>query len=398
VIVLQAGFRLIGTGESEPQNLVWFGVIVGALALLILIGVLVSRARRGRTPEEMRRYSRHLFRRTAKSLGLTPPQIDALDRLVEAVKVRQPFLVFSSPSLLDDVLRRGLSAIEADRTATEEVREARKSILFGIKLAIEANARRGTVLRSTHLVKPGQVLAVGTEGGTKFQSRVVSNMRDFLTILAPAADGGRWPRGTPVDIYFWREGDAGYTFRSKVLGYDTVKGSGCVLVQHSKTLRKEQRRKAKRKELMRACFYYPVRVADQGGQRRAVIEHNLRALGTVVDLSTGGCAIQTLSPFEPGRLVMVEFDIERKTPIRAFGKVKGVRRAGPRGGVMHVMYTRVTRQYLNRICEFVYDFSRPRTAASAGSPARGEPPRSVSSRPPVVQRVKPIRPRPFPGR
>ncbi len=398
MIVLQTGFRFIGTGEDSAQNLVWFGVIVGALALLILIGALVSRARRGRTPEEMQRYSRHLFRRTAKSLGLTPPQIEALDRLVEAVKVRQPFLVFSSASLLDDVLRRGLSAIEADRTATEEVREARKSILFGIKLAIEANARRGTVLRSTHLVKPGQVLAVGTEGGTKFQSRVVSNMRDFLTILAPAADGGRWPRGTPVDIYFWREGDAGYTFRSKVLGYDTVKGSGCVLVQHSKTLRKEQRRKAKRKELMRACFYYPVRVADEGGQRRAVIEHNLRALGTVVDLSTGGCAIQTLSPFEPGRLVMVEFDIERKTPIRAFGKVKGVRRAGPRGGVMHVMYTRVTRQYLNRICEFVYDFSRPRTAAAAGASSRGGTAPAASSRVPVVQRVKPIRPRPFPGR
>ena len=398
MILLQERFRFITPTSDPGQNVIWFGVILGALALLILVGVLVGRARRGRTPEEMRRYSRHVFRRTAKSLGLTPPQCDTLDRLVEAVKVRQPFLVFSSPALLDDVLRRGLYSIEADRTATEEQREARKSVIFGIKLAIERNARRGTVLRSTLLVKPGQVLSIGTESGGKFQSRVVSNMRDFLTILAPAADGGRWPRGTPVDIYFWREGDAGYTFRSKVLGYDTVKGTACVLVQHSKTLRKEQRRKAKRKELMRACFYYPVRVADAGGQRRAVIEHNLRALGTVVDLSTGGCAIQTLSPFEPGRLVMVEFDIERKTPIRAFGKVRGVRRSGPRGGVMHVMYTRVTRQYLNRICEFVYDFSRPRTVAEAGAQSRGAPGQTASSRPTIAQRVKPIRPRPFPGR
>ena len=196
-----------------------------------------------------------------------------------------------------------------------------------------------------------------------------------------------------MDIYFWREGDAGYTFRSKVLGYDTVKGNSCVLVQHSKTLRKEQRRRARRKALMRACFYYPVRIADAGGERRAVIEHTLRALGTVVDLSTGGCAIQTLSPFEPGRLVMVEFDIERKTPIRAFGKVRGVRRSGPRGGVMHVMYTRVTRQYLNRNCEFVYDFSKPRTVAEVSVQAR-----PAGARPPVAQRVKPIRPWPHPPR
>jgi hypothetical protein len=136
-----------------------------------------------------------------------------------------------------------------------------------------------------------------------------------------------------------------------------------------------------------------VRIADAGGERRAVIEHNLRALGTVVDLSTGGCAIQTLSPFESGRLVMVEFDIERKTPIRAFGKVCGVRRSGPRGGVMHVMYTRVTRQYLNRICEFVYDFSKPRTVAEVSVQAR-----PGGARPAAAQRVKPIRPRPYPPR
>jgi c-di-GMP-binding flagellar brake protein YcgR len=393
VIILQAGFRFINPGQGSETNWIWFVVTLGGLAVLIVIGSLVNRSRRGRTPEEMQRYSRHLFRRTAKSMGLTPVQVETLERLVAATKIRQPFLVFSSAGMLDDVLRRGLYSVEANRAAPEEEREARKAVIFGIKQAIERNARRSTVLHSTHLVKPGQVVAVGTESGGRFQSRVVSNMRDFLTILAPAADGARWPRGTPVDIYFWREGDAGYTFRSKVLGYDTVKGTSCVLVQHTKTLRKEQRRRARRKALMRACFYYPVRIADAGGQRRAIIEHNLRALGTVVDLSTGGCAIQTMSPFEPGRLVMVEFDIERKTPIRAFGKVRGVRREGARGGVMHVMYTRVTRQYLNRICEFVYDFSRPRTVAEASVQARPE-----GSRVSAAQRVKPIRPRPFPPR
>jgi hypothetical protein len=60
---------------------------------------------------------------------------------------------------------------------------------------------------------------------------------------------------------------------------------------------------------------------------------------------------------------MVEFDIDKKAPIRAFGKVLNVHRKKGRGGIMHVMFTRVTRQYLNRISEFVYDFSRPTTTA-----------------------------------
>jgi hypothetical protein len=60
---------------------------------------------------------------------------------------------------------------------------------------------------------------------------------------------------------------------------------------------------------------------------------------------------------------MVEFDIDKKAPVRAFGKVLYVHRKKGRGGIMHVMFTRVTRQYLNRISEFVYDFSRPTTTA-----------------------------------
>jgi PilZ domain len=93
------------------------------------------------------------------------------------------------------------------------------------------------------------------------------------------------------------------------------------------------------------------------------VEQNMRTLGTVVDLSAGGCAIQALNPFDKGKLVMVEFDIDRKAPIRAFGKVLNVHRKKGRGGIMHIMFTRVTRQYLNRISEFVYDFSRPTTTA-----------------------------------
>jgi hypothetical protein len=228
------------------------------------------------------------------------------------------------------------------------------------------------VLRSTNLLKPGQLLTITPEGGPAFSSKVISNMKDFLTVAAPAQAAGantRWMRGTKLSVYLWRENDSGYSFVSKVLGYDTVKGQPSVLVQHSRTLRREQRRNSRRRELMRPCFYYPIRIVETGqgrkAERKAMVEQNLRTLGTVVDLSNGGCAIQAMSPFEKGKLVMIEFEIDRKAAIRAFGKVMYVQRQKGRGGVMHVKFTRVTRQYLNRISEFVYDFSKPTTVAQA---------------------------------
>jgi c-di-GMP-binding flagellar brake protein YcgR len=372
MILLQAGGDILRATGGDPRLTLWFGLGIAGVVVLILLAVLINRRARPRSAEEVQQYSRAMFRRAGKAMGLSGPQIDMLENLVRVCKVRQPFLVFSSAGLLDDTLKKGLYSLDNARDLTPEEKENRKALIFQIKGIIEGGARKGADLRSTTFLRPGQQLSITPEGGTPFASRVISNMKDFLTVSTPALPAGadtRWMRGTKVSVYLWRENDAGYSFPSKVLGYDTVKGIASVLIQHSKTLRKEQRRRNRRRELLRPCFYYPIRIEESGqgrkAERKAVVEQNMRTLGTVVDLSAGGCAIQALSPFEKGKLVMIEFDIDKKAPIRAFGKVMHASRKKGRGGVMHVMFTRVTRQYLNRISEFVYDFSKPTTVGQA---------------------------------
>jgi c-di-GMP-binding flagellar brake protein YcgR len=357
---------------TDPRMIVAFVVAILVLAVFLTIGAVIARRRRPRTAADVERYSSAVFKRTGKALGLSPQHVDLLENLVRLCKVKQPLLIYSSASLLDDTLKKGLYSVDNQRDLAEEQRETRKASIFQIKQIIERNARRGAVLRSTTFLKPGQLLSMKPESGGQFSGKVISNMKDFLTVSAPAQPSGgdvRWARGTKLAIYFWRDNDAGYSFISKVLGYDTVKGIPSVLIQHSKTLRREQRRRSRRREIMRACFYYPIKITETGqgrkAERKAVVEQTMRTLGTVVDLSAGGCAIQALNPFEKGKLVMVEFDIDKKAPIRAFGKVMHIHRQKGRGGIMHIMFTRVTRQYLNRISEFVYDFSRPTTVAQA---------------------------------
>jgi c-di-GMP-binding flagellar brake protein YcgR len=356
--------------------------IVGVIAVIV-VGAILSRRSRPRTAADVQKYSSGVFRRAAKAMGLGAQHIDVLENLVNMCHVKQPLLVFSSASLLDDTLKKGLYSLETIRDLTPEQKENRRAIIFQIKQILERTARKDAALHSTTFLRPGQLLSITPEGGGAFSSKVISNMKDFLTVAAPAQPAGadtRWMRGTKLSVYLWRDNDAGYSFISKVLGYDTVKGVASVLIQHSKTLRKEQRRRNRRREIMRPCFYYPIRITETGqgrkAEHKATVEQNMRTLGTVVDLSAGGCAIQAMNPFDKGKLVMIEFDIDRKAPIRAFGKVMHVHRQKGRGGVMHVMFTRVTRQYLNRISEFVYDFSRPTTIGQA----REQMDRAVPSR------------------
>ena len=371
-ILLQIEGSYFDVPGGTRATVTYFLIGVGVIIALIFVGVIVSRRSRPRSVADIQSYNSGVFRRAGKAVGLQPMQIDALENLVRMCKVKQPLLVFTSASLLDDTLKKGLYSIDNSKELSEEERENRKGTLFQVKQIIESNARKGSILRSTTFLRPGQMLSVTPESGVQFSSKVISNMKDFLTVSAPAQPAGsdtRWMRGTKLSVYFWRDNDAGYSFQSKVLGYDTVKGVSSVLIQHSKTLRREQRRRGRRRELMRPCFYYPIKIVETGQgrkvERKASVEKNMRTLGTVVDLSAGGCAIQALNPFDKGKLTMVEFDIDRKAPIRAFGKVLHVHRQKGRGGVMHIKFTRVTRQYLNRISEFVYDFSRPITVGQA---------------------------------
>ncbi len=368
MILLQTDFTPLRETNITSDMIIYFGIGVVVVIALIVVGAILSRRSRPRTASDVQRYSSGIFRREAKRMGLAGFQIDLLEELVRICRVKQPLLVFTSASLLDDTLKKGLYSLDNARDLAEEARENRKATIFQIKQILERNARKGAVLRSTTFLRPGQLVTITPEGAGAFASKVISNMKDFLTVSAPAQPAGadtRWMRGTKLSVYLWRDNDAGYSFISKVLGYDTVKGVPSVLIQHSKTLRREQRRRNRRREIMRQCFYYPIKIVETGQGRKAVrkasVEQSMRTLGIVVDLSAGGCAIQTMNPFDRGKLVMVEFDIDKKAPIRAYGKVMHVHRKKGRGGIMHLMFTRVTRQYLNRISEFVYDFTRPTT-------------------------------------
>jgi c-di-GMP-binding flagellar brake protein YcgR len=370
MMLLQTGAIL--NRELTPEIMFYFLLGVLVIIVLIVIGALRSRRNRPRTAADIQQYSSGVFRRAGKTMGLAPQHIAVLEDLVRINRIQRPLLVFTSASLLDDTLKKGLYALDNSRELAPEEKESRRTLIFQTKEILERTARKGATLKSTTFLRPGQLLAITPEGAGQFSSKVVSNMKDFLTVSAPtqpAGAGTRWMRGTKLSVYLWHENDAGYSFISKVLGYDTVKGVQSIIIQHSKTLRRAQRRNNRRRQIMRPCFYYPITITETGQgrklERKAVVEQHLRTLGTVVDLSAGGCAIQSLNPFEQGKLVMIEFELERKATIRAFGKVVRISRKTGRGGVMHVKFTKVTRAYLNKISEFVYDFSRPTTVAQA---------------------------------
>ncbi len=368
MIFLQTKYKFLATADTKS---IWiFGIVMLGFIILLVVGSIMSgRSQGGRGKAQTQRYSKHIFRQMAKSIGLNKVQIEFLEKLVLATKVRQPMLIFSSAGLLDDVLKRGLYSIQNNREMSEEEKEKKISLIFQIKQLIESNFRKKIGIQSTHLVKPGQSVLIMPEHGGQFPSRVLSNLKDMLALLVPTDGAGnelRWKRGTRLKVTFWRDNDAGYSFFTKILGYNFIKGLPALFIQHSKTLRREQKRRFKRRALERPCFFFPISIMEVGTGRRktkkAVIHERQKYLGTIIDISAGGCSIRTLNPLPKGKLIKINFEIERKVPVVAFGKVQRVRGEKLQGGVMHVMFTRVSSKNLNQIYTYVYNYTLPQAS------------------------------------
>jgi c-di-GMP-binding flagellar brake protein YcgR len=371
VILLQTRYNFLAS--PDRRSILIFLVIAVAFVGIIIVGGILSRRRyRHFDPEQRRKYGRYVFQRMARNIGLQKHHVEILEYLIRVCNVRQPFLLFSSSSLLDDILKKGIYALHQNAKLGEEERERRLTYLFQIKQIIERNARGGIGVRSTIMMRPGQSVTVTTETGAQHNTRVVSNLKDMVALAAVQDDAGsqiRWPRGTRLKINFWRESDAGYAFESKVLGYDKVKAIQCVLVHHARTLKRQQQRRYRRSPIHRPCFFFPVLIVDSGTGRRtekkAVVQTIRRYLGNLLDISAGGCSITSIYPLKPGSLCKIEFELARRQRITVFGKVKNVRKSGFRGGVMHIMFTKLSSRYLNQIYLYVYEFSPPRTPIAA---------------------------------
>jgi c-di-GMP-binding flagellar brake protein YcgR len=371
VILLQTKYNFLAS--PDRRSILIFLVIAAVFVGIIILGGILSRRRnRNIDPVQRRKYGRYVFHRMAKNIGLQKHHIEILENLIRVCSVRQPFLIFSSSGLLDDVLKKGIYALHQNTKMNEDERERKLTYLFQIKQIIERNTRRGIGVRSTIMLRPGQSVTVSTETGAHYSTRVVSNLKDMVALAAAQDDAGsqiRWPRGTRLKVNFWRESDAGYAFESKVLGYERIKGAVCVLLHHAKTLQREQQRKYRRSPIHRPCFFFPVLIVDSGSGRRAkkkaVVQASRRYLGNLVDISAGGCSINSVYPLSTGSLCKIEFELARRQRITVFGKVKRIRKTGFRSGVMHIMFTKLSSRYLNQIYLYVYDFAPPRSPVAA---------------------------------
>lgn len=366
LILLQS--RIQYWPEQNVTSII-FGIAIVLIFVVVLLvgGIMAGKGKK--SVASQRKFNRNVFQRMASNVGLAKTQLESLEKLIKVCKVKQPFLIFSNAGLLDDILKKGIYSVNHNKELSEGDKEKRLNDYYKIKEKLERSSRRGVGITSTNLIRPGQSIVISLPDGTQLQTKIVTNLKRMLVCAIPdelAADSLTWKRGTNIKAHFWRNNDSGYVFASKILGYDSVQGRPTFLIQHSRTLKRNQQRKFRRRPLARSCFFYPIEIVSVGKgrnvRRRAYVQENFKHIGNFLDISAGGCSVNSQAPLERGKLLMIMFEIERGERLTAYGKVRRVTQSKGLFSVMHIMFTKVTSRNLNNIYSYVYNYVQPSNA------------------------------------
>lgn len=347
---------------ADNQN-VLIGFIIFLIVIIILVIVNRIRSGGGKTGNNTKKkFSKRTFKQAAKSTGLADTHIETLLNIIENYKLKNPFLLLQNGPSLDSALGKAMNAIDYS-SAREEVKEAQKLTLFHIKQIIELHSQKGGGIANTRQLRVGQDLLLVSESKRRYDSRVSSNQNNVLLVRPPTDKTGhmvKMKKWTPLTVFFWKKSGEGYNFSSKVVGYRNIQGKFALMIQHSNKVQLAQQRRYRRKELNKSAYFFNVHIAQYGvgkkKEKRAIISER-SALGQIQDISSGGCAIRTTSPLKQGALLKIQFEVGRRKPVIAFGKLVGLEKNSSAGTIMHVKFTKVTRKNINKINAYVYNIN-----------------------------------------
>lgn len=349
---------LVATPDSTS---IYIGVgIAGFFILLLIISSRRGAGSSGGTKKSSRRpISGGSFRRKSRAMGLGKPQTAILEGLVKRHFKGNPAYLFTNQAAFDKLLKAGMEDI-ASQNASPAEKESRKQSLYQIRQIVVRNRRRKMTLRSSKELKPGQKLFLTTQAGTHYSARLLSNMKDGLGIDVPEEAENLKEivkRGWAVEVHLQLSNGQAFFFTSKVLGHIRLKYTKAVLLKHNFKVTEAQQRQFQRKELDRLCYFYPVHILTSGTLKRkkkAFVGTSKGSLGTMLDVSAGGCSLKTQIPLPKGALIKLDFETSQEKEVKAFGKVVNLSSSTSPGKIMHIQFTKMSQPHLNAINSYIY--------------------------------------------
>jgi c-di-GMP-binding flagellar brake protein YcgR len=363
--LLQDNIRYFKEDDPLGAMILVIGIAVTVITVLIInavrnrVGGNVGGRKAGGTVTP-RKFNGFTLRRIANSYRLDRDQTKLLEYVFRLDAVGDPLRVMNNPSLLDRHFRQAYRVIERNADSDEDA-QLRLARLFALRNALDASPGGGRVVSSTSQIAESAT-AVLSSGRESYPVRVVSSKADNLLVECPRNALGspiRLIKGTKISLAFFTKSSTGFSFDSRVLGtVDTSRGLA-LQCAHSQQVKPLAQRRFRRKQITANCIFFLVFADETRVGRKKVtklIVDRRRFIGTILDISVGGCSIKTSSSIPVGSRLKITLDYSGDTTINALGQVLRTNRSGAMGIIMHIKFLKIPRRAMNAINAMVFGF------------------------------------------
>jgi hypothetical protein len=117
-------------------------------------------------------------------------------------------------------------------------------------------------------------------------------------------------------------------------------------------------RQYKRAKVEVNASFQEVTLVEQKGTKKKKMElSGAPEHGTVINISGGGCALETDSAMQVGEFLKVELALPNKQGIKAVGKIVNIKTSANKERVVHIHFIRIPSHSKNAINAFVYGYT-----------------------------------------
>ncbi|MDR2071255.1 MAG: PilZ domain-containing protein [Treponema sp.] len=297
-------------------------IFIVLLIVAVVVAAFVVVIRFGERREGGKKSSLLQFYAKGKDMGFGFKEIELLHRLAVKSNIEDPSVLFWSRSQLDNCIRSLIQSLRlAGTDQNPEIQEFLSKLYdYRKKLEIEKPKAKNTLI-STRQVGESQNLRILVSGIGVFQSRLIKNTSQHITIARPT--GPIVPRdfswtGQRMAVYFWRDDDAGYVFDSDVLDEVYSRGNPALQIAHSDTLFRTQKRKSVRMKTHKPAYLYL-----QSRENSDLVEAVPGFKCILNDISDTGCAVTIGGKAAVGMRVKIQF-VLTTAPMILCGVVRSV--------------------------------------------------------------------------
>ena len=336
-------------------------IVILVIVVIVVLGVFIVAARTaGKGKKKSKRQQGtgwHTFYQIAKLRNLTKGETEIMKRLVQSYGLSKPALIFTSPHILDSCIQRAVRKL-----SLQEIKGESKEDLINryYRLRNKVMRNRGVKgISSTRDIPEGAKLRVGVEGFGTFSLSVNKNVDGYLGISVPALPLGKmvpWNKKKVTGSY-WKENDASYNFMTRVTDVIVEEEVHSICLKHTDRIVRVQKRRYPRKSIRLPVLFTRVRIVKEGEKKKAVVDNKDSHWGTLIDISVGGCSIETAIPFDKNTYIKAQFELKEDYKVVAYGKVRRIERNPARKmWIMHVQFTKMDKSHKNEIYAILYNY------------------------------------------